>query len=133
MLVKRNRGLYVLFIISTIILGLLSRTRITPKIIYPYLGDYLYAVMFFLIIGLFFPNKKSLSILIISLLCCFAIEAFQLYEANWIQNIRNHKIGALILGRGFLWSDIVSYTLGGITIYFIEKKYYSAKQHYNNI
>ena len=81
--------------------------------------------MFFFITGFVFPLKNPKLTLIISLLICYSIEFLQLYKANWIVNIRNSTMGSLILGHGFLWSDIVSYTLGGFTLYFIEKRFYT--------
>lgn len=105
-------------------LGLLSRTEIVPKIVYPYLGDYLYAVMIYVIVGLFFNRTSSLKVTIASILICFGIEFLQLYQADWINEIRNHRLGALVLGSGFLWSDLVCYTLGGTTGYILEKLHY---------
>lgn len=121
---KRNRLSYFILIIIVIGIGLFSRSRWIPEIIYPYLGDYLYAIMFFFITGFLFPEMKILKVAFLSILICYLIEAFQLYEANWINKIRSYKIGGLILGFGFLWSDIISYTLGGITGYIFERIYY---------
>ena len=48
-----------------------------------------------------------------------AIEISQLYHAPWIDSIRQTTVGGLILGFGFLWSDLVCYALGvaiGVTI-----------------
>ena len=47
-----------------------------------------------------------------SLLFCYFIEVSQLYQAGWINNLRNTTIGGLILGHGFLWSDILAYSFG---------------------
>lgn len=49
---------------------------------------------------------------IISLAFCFSIEISQLYHAEWIDQIRDTSLGGLVLGYGFLWSDIAAYTLG---------------------
>lgn len=121
----RNRKTYLGLILITIILGLLSRTTLTPEFIYPYLGDYLYALMYFFITGFLFPNKKTLYITLISIGICYLTELSQLSDAEWISNIRNNKIGGLIIGISFLWSDIISYTFGGITGFILEKIYYS--------
>ncbi len=107
----------------TIVLGLASRTSVIPVSIYPYIGDYLYALMFFFIIGFLFPNTNTLKVTVVSIGVCYAIELLQLHQSPWINNIRNNKLGGLILGFGFLWSDIVSYTFGGITGFFLEKIY----------
>lgn len=121
---KRDRKTYFILIIITIILGLGSRTSVIPAIIYPYLGDYLYTIMYFFIIGFLFPNMKILKVTFISIGICYAIEILQLYQADWINNIRSTKLGKLTLGSGFLWSDLVSYALGGMTGFILEKWYY---------
>jgi hypothetical protein len=73
-----------------------------------------------------FPRKSSLRIAIYSILFCYLIELTQLSQASWLNQIRSYKIGALVLGHGFLWSDIISYTLGGITALVIERGGYKS-------
>ncbi len=41
-----------------------------------------------------------------------AIELSQLYHASWIDSIRQTTLGGLILGFGFLWSDLACYAVG---------------------
>ena len=41
-----------------------------------------------------------------------AIELSQLYHAPWIDSIRHTTLGGLILGFGFLWSDLACYAVG---------------------
>ena len=41
-----------------------------------------------------------------------AIELGQLYHAPWIDSIRQTTLGGLILGFGFLWSDLACYAVG---------------------
>ncbi|WP_373331494.1 hypothetical protein [Salmonirosea aquatica] len=48
-----------MLIIATIGLGLASRSSFIPSLIYPYLGDGLYALMIYFMIGLF--GQKPLS------------------------------------------------------------------------
>lgn len=100
---------YALLILIVIILGLLSRkTAIVPLIV----GDILYAIMMFLIVRFFLLRSSYKNIALISLSICYLIEISQLYSAPWIDQIRNTTLGALVLGRGFLWSDILAYTIG---------------------
>ena len=42
----------------------------------------------------------------------YLIEISQLYHAPWIDAIRATALGGLVLGFGFLWSDILCYTVG---------------------
>ena len=108
------------------ILGLLSR-KISglPKIIELYSGDILWALMVFLIIAFIFNKKSTIFIISWAIICSYSIEISQLYHAPWIDAIRNTVLGGLILGFGFLWSDLVCYTIGiiiGIIIDIIINK-----------
>ncbi len=109
----RNRIMYFCYIVLTIGLGLFSRTQIIPELIYPYLGDTLYAILVFLIVGFLWPNTSSLYVMYIAVLLCYGIEVLQCYDADWINSIRDTSIGKLVLGQGFLWSDLLCYTVGG--------------------
>ena len=110
---KRNRLLYLLLTIIVMILGLLSR-KISglPKIIELYSGDILWALMVFLLFAFLFNKKSTIFIISWAIICSYSIEISQLYHAPWIDAIRNTVLGGLILGFGFLWSDLVCYTIG---------------------
>ncbi len=54
------------------------------------------------------PGRLAVSAVAIA----FAVECSQLYHAAWIDAIRANRIGALILGSDFLWSDLVCYAVG---------------------
>ena len=124
MQINRSRLNYSLFIIITICLGLFSRLEFIPEFIYPYLGDMLYSILLFFIVGFICTRFSSVKVAIISLSICCAIEVSQFYQADWINEIRNFKLGGLILGYGFLWSDIFSYLVGTIFGYVFERSIY---------
>ncbi len=112
--IKRSRGVYFLFLILTIILGLSSRKfpEVFPKFFSEYAGDTLYAVMIFLLTGFIRPQLQTFRVALFSLLFCFLIEISQTVHFEWLDEIRRYRIGGLILGYGFLWRDLVCYTLG---------------------
>ncbi|HDR3887145.1 TPA: DUF2809 domain-containing protein [Bacillus cereus] len=118
---KRNRLLYAVFIIVVIILGLSSRkfAFALPDLLNDYLGDALWALMIFTGFGFLFPKIETKKLAFISLLFCYGIEISQLYHAAWIDSIRATTLGGLVLGYGFLWSDLVAYTIGvGVGMFF---------------
>ncbi|OXA73398.1 hypothetical protein B0A67_03740 [Flavobacterium aquidurense] len=99
-------------------MGIMSRkTDLIPL----YIGDFLYAVMMYVFIRTLLIEKKSIQIMITSLLICYAIEFSQLYQAIWINELRNTLAGRYTLGQGFLWSDILAYTLGISLTFMIER------------
>ena len=101
MMIKRNRILYAILIIATIGLGLVSRADFIPKLIYPFLGDILYSLMIFFLIGFIFTDISSVKIALIGIGICFIIELSQFYEANWIVEIRNTNLVDCFLEMGF--------------------------------
>ena len=123
---KRNKLLYLLLTIIVMLLGLLSRKiEGLPEIISLYSGDILWALMVFLLFAFLFNKKSTIFIISLAIIFSYSIEISQLYHAPWIDSIRNTTLGGLILGFGFLWSDLVCYTIGiiiGIIIDIIINK-----------
>ena len=110
---KRNKLLYLLLTIIVMLLGLLSRKiEGLPEIISLYSGDILWALMVFLLFAFLFNKKSTIFIISWAIIFSYSIEISQLYHAPWIDSIRNTTLGGLILGFGFLWSDLVCYTIG---------------------
>jgi hypothetical protein len=111
---KRNSLLYFLLVVITIIAGLASRhfSTVLPPWIHLYLGDTLWALMVFLMVGLIFHCKESRWIALAALLFSFCIEISQLYHAPWIDELRSNRVAGLVLGFGFLWSDLICYSIG---------------------
>ncbi|QFK71929.1 DUF2809 domain-containing protein [Pradoshia sp. D12] len=109
-----SRFFYLTAIILCIILGLAS--RLYSSMLHPFLaqhaGDALWAMMVYFGFRFLFVQKKPFLAFGFSVLFSFGIEFSQLYQAAWINQIRNTTIGALILGKGFLWIDLLRYTLG---------------------
>lgn len=110
---RRNRIVYIILTIIVIILGLLSRkVEGLPEIISAYSGDILWALMVFLLIAVILNKKSTIFIISLAIIFSYGVEISQLYHATWIDSIRATTLGGLVLGFGFLWSDILCYTIG---------------------
>src|SRR5262245_19178640 len=111
---KRNRLRYLAGTGLVVALGLASRRypALLPDFISRYAGDTLLAVMVFGILGTLATRWSSLRVATVTLCVSYAVELSQLYHAPWIDGIRATRLGGLVLGIGFLWSDIVCYTVG---------------------
>ncbi|WP_196893486.1 ribosomal maturation YjgA family protein [Aureivirga marina] len=123
----RNRIFYFILAVFTIFLGLSSRMSFMPMFVITYFGDALYAVLIYFGIRFILVEKSLKTAFLGSLFFCFFIELFQLYKATWIVEIRQTRIGSLILGQGFLWSDLLLYTIGICFIFFLDRNYLSLK------
>ncbi|SDQ01005.1 Protein of unknown function [Mucilaginibacter sp. OK268] len=106
---NRLRITYGCLIVITIISGLLSRQF---SFIPLFIGDILWALMVYFIVRFLFVDKPIKFLVIVSLLFCYAVELSQLYKAPWINDLRHTLFGRLVLGDGFLWSDLLCYTIG---------------------
>ena len=119
----KNRIKYFIITIIIMLMGLLSRKFmfIFPRNIAPFVGDMLWAMMIYFGFRFLFPKLNIIKSLVLAFLFSFSIEISQLYQSEWINNIRNTIIGGLILGHGFLFEDLISYSIGIILGCVVDK------------
>ncbi|MFA5047076.1 MAG: DUF2809 domain-containing protein [Paludibacter sp.] len=131
LILKRNRLVYFLSTLGVIALGLGSRkfSSFFPELINTYLGDALWALMIYFMAATVFKSKTIITISVASLLFCYTIELSQLYHAPWIDSIRSTTPGGLVLGFGFLWTDMLAYTIGIVFGACIEWIIYYTNRH----
>lgn len=110
---KRELKIHVPISILIIALGLPARffQEYLPRWYVLYFGDFLWAMLIYFLYALIFRLKIKQAFLI-ALFTAYAIEISQLFKPDWLEYLRSFKILALILGYGFLWSDIIAYSLG---------------------
>jgi hypothetical protein len=110
----RNRLIWALAACAVVGLGLASRRYAwyLPEFLARYAGDTLWALMVFVMIGVLAPRLSTRWVASAALAFSYAVELSQLYHAPWLDKIRNTSLGGLVLGYGFLWSDVVCYTTG---------------------
>jgi hypothetical protein len=110
----RTRITFFLCAVAVTFVGLASRRyqAVLPEFLGEYAGDTLWALMLFLLVSTLLAGRTVMSRATISLALAFLVEISQLYHAPWIDSIRNTTLGGLVLGFGFLWTDLVCYTVG---------------------
>ncbi len=109
---KQRLG-YGLAVLMTIVLGLASRhyAEILPLWVAAHAGDMLWAMMVYFGCRILFYSRYGIAVLA-TLLFCYGIEFSQLYQAEWIRQLRDTTMGGLVLGHGFLIVDLIRYTVG---------------------
>jgi hypothetical protein len=132
MVKQRNRIIYFILFIAVILLGLGSRhyAEFLPGWVHLYLGDTLWALMVYVLVAFVFRGKSSLWVALTALAFSVCIEISQLYQAPWINSIRGTRLGGLVLGFGFLWSDLVCYTVGIVFGYAAELMFRKQAKNY---
>jgi len=94
--------------------GLLTRSTYIefPKFISTYAGDVLWALLVFWLVHALVPKWQTKHVALVAIIFAFSIEFSQFYHAPWIDEIRSNKLGGLVLGFGFKFSDLICYLVG---------------------
>ncbi|MCD6588192.1 MAG: DUF2809 domain-containing protein [Candidatus Fermentibacteraceae bacterium] len=112
---RRSRLKLIVILLFVVGAGLFTRSShgsVLPVFIQQYAGDTLWALALYTFLAFVSPGAAAEELLLLSVFISFAVEFSQLYQADWINSIRSVKIGGLILGFGFRWSDLLCYTTG---------------------
>ncbi len=117
------RKTYLIYAVAVIFLGLASRkySPYLPMFLSENAGDALWAMMVYFGFRFLLARKPILLSILFSLLFSFSIEFSQLYQADWINQIRSTWFGALVLGKGFLTVDLIRYTVGILLASFLDQ------------
>ncbi len=111
----RRRPLRSLSLLAVVIVaGLVSRRYplLLPLPIRKRTGDALWASAAFAGIGLLRPAWSTRAVAVAAVIVSFADEFSQAYHAPWLDRLRAHTLGHLILGSGFHWLDLLAYLVG---------------------
>jgi hypothetical protein len=111
---RRNPLFQFAQVVLAAILGIGSRhyAYALPGFVATYAGDTMWALAAFSGIGLLMPRASPRAVALLALAFSVAVELSQLYHAPWIDSIRETTLGGLILGFGFLWTDLACYAAG---------------------
>ncbi len=109
---RRNRGFLTLWLLALIACGISSRAPGTPGFVVLYVGDVLWGSLFFVLGAWLRPAATPLRVWLVMTALAELIEFSQLYQAPWAQMLRDTRLGGLLLGHAFLWSDVGCVVLG---------------------
>ncbi|WP_317890681.1 ribosomal maturation YjgA family protein [Paenibacillus arenilitoris] len=110
----KERIRYAAAALAVMALGFCSRefAERLPAFFAEHAGDALWAAMVYFIVRTLFARKGLIWSGHVSVIFCFGIEFSQLYQAEWIAGIRSTRLGALVLGTGFVAIDLARYAAG---------------------
>jgi hypothetical protein len=97
---------------ATIGLGLGSRLLSWPGWLGEYPGDALYATAAAWAWLLLMPNLRSWQVGALAFVSASLVELQQLLVWPWLVDLRQTRLGALLLGQGCQWQDLLAYLVG---------------------
>lgn len=115
----KQRLIYLAVSGSMIPIGLIARSlrgdadvSTSLGFITTYLGDALWAVMFFFLFAAILLSWPTTRLLALTLAFTIGIELSQLYHGEPLATLRSFPPTRFLLGSTFLWSDIICLTVG---------------------
>lgn len=110
---------YLLIGIGLFLVEVFIALFVRDAIIRPYGGDFLAVIMlYFLARGL--VNWSSVWVVLAALGIAFAIEIAQYLDLlSWL-GWQDNTLARVVLGSSFEWGDMLAYTLGSISAYWID-------------
>jgi hypothetical protein len=108
------RAIHAVLIAVTIPLGLASRVNSLPMpdLVREYGGDVLSAVCIFFGVRFVFHRRSIWNSAVTAYVICVLIELQQLITWSPLRRLREETPLDILLGHGFLWSDLVCYAVG---------------------
>jgi hypothetical protein len=110
---QRRRAFISVMIALVIGLGLACRRPWAPAFVQLYLGDVLWGALFYLLFAWAWPRRSSSFVALAAVATTELIEFSERYQADWILRLRATRLGGLLLGHTFLWSDVLCVFIGG--------------------
>lgn len=120
---RRSRKLCFGLGLVVVVLGLGTRSGhgAVPAFVASYGGDTLWAVCAYLAVCFVAPQWSACRVAVTAGLVALLVETSQLYKGPWIVALRETLPGRLVLGQGFLPSDLVCYAVGVIVAYAFDR------------
>ena len=111
--IRHARRFHLVWAALVLALGWSARTYSAslPPFLGTYAPDALWALLVFLFVASVKPSLPTRRTALLALAFAYGIEFSQLYQAPWINAVRATRLGGLVLGHGFLWSDLVCYSV----------------------
>lgn len=110
------------FICSLLLIGVevFIGVRMHDRIIRPYGGDYLVVILLYCLVRTFL-DLPILTIAMAVLIFSYAVEVSQYFHLADHLGLRAPSLARTLLGTSFSWVDLLTYTLGILTVLAVEK------------
>jgi hypothetical protein len=119
---------YFILALLLLVIEVLIALFLHDRIIRPYVGDFLVVILMYCFIRSFL-SASVLATAISVLLFAYIIELLQYLDLIGRLGLRASRFANIVLGNYFEWIDILSYTLGVVTVVTIEKLRASSKKN----
>lgn len=110
---------YFLLTILLFFIEVLIALYVKDTIIRPYGGDFLVVILIYYFVRTFWDGaawKVAIGVLIFA----YTIEVLQYFKIVELLGLKGNRLAEIVIGTGFTWWDMLAYTLGVLTVYWID-------------
>ena len=111
---------YLIATITILVIEIFIAIFVSDRFIRPFIGDTLAVVFVYSFLKIWIRQKK-ITIVIISLIFAFCIEALQAINFIELIGLSDSTLAKVILGTSFSWKDILAYAAGCVLILIFDK------------
>lgn len=124
---------YFLLTLALFSIEVLIALYVNDSTVRPYVGDYLVVMLVYGAVRTVLRSSVK-SQLIGVLLFAYAVEVLQYFRLIAWLGWQDNRLARMVLGSHFEWVDMLAYTLGVITIWFLERWHAQAtKARYQSV
>src|SRR5262245_53501 len=110
---------YGLLAVALFVTELVIALFVHDNFVRPYVGDYLVVILIYCAVRTF-VKASSLKVAIWVLLFSYTIETLQYFRIVDRLGLSGNAVAKTVIGTGFEWWDILTYTLGIVTVLILE-------------
>ncbi|MFT4022725.1 MAG: DUF2809 domain-containing protein [Flavihumibacter sp.] len=115
----RRRQIFFLLFLLLFLVECLIALYMHDRIVRPYVGDYLVVIMLYCLLQAVWPLPVRQACAGV-LLFAYMVEILQYLNLLGLLGLTESKLARVVLGSSFEWIDIVAYTAGIATVYWVE-------------
>ena len=119
-MLRKHRITYALMFVAILLIEVLIALFVRDKLVRPYVGDVLVAVLICCLCRVFITNKApALPVYVFAFTT--TVEVAQYFDVVKLLGLENNKLVSTLLGRTFSVADILCYAIGCLGFYLVEK------------
>jgi len=112
---------YLLLTILLFLVEVFIAKFVHDRFIRPFFGDFLVVILLYFFAKTFW-NASSKTIAISVLIFSFVVEILQYFKIVEILGLKGNRLAEIVIGTSFSWLDLVAYTLGVLTVYWLDTR-----------
>lgn len=118
---------YLLYATILFIIEVLIALYVHDNFVRPYVGDYLVVMLMYAFVRAFVASDLRLTLLGV-LMFSYVIEILQYLNIVERLGLGSNELARTVIGTSFHWYDILAYTLGILTVLWMEFKFNTPHQ-----